>query len=346
MDPLAVSLVRSPELFPLDVDQARDQVTLIRLTEADYRQASFLDARILGPQTIRRTVAWPQLEAAVTEARLEETVSYIFHIGHVGSTLLSRLLGTHPQVFALREPAILRTLAQIRFQPGAVPLWNEQEFGRRFGVILKLLARTIRTDQRAIVKVTSFVSELGAQMLAQPSRPKAVLMFVPAETYLATILGAPNSPAEARLLAESRLRRLHARIGQERWKLAELGEEEMVAMSWACEMTALAAAADEASDRVLWLNFNRLLETLATSLLSAFRRYGIDPTPVEIESIVCGPELQRYAKAPEYAYGSNLRNEILNQARKDKAGEIARGLSWLDRAAKESSSIESILALR
>ena len=49
---------------------------------------------------------------------------YIFPIGHVGSTLLSRLIGSHTGIFSLRESALLRTFAQLEgreapFGPGA-----------------------------------------------------------------------------------------------------------------------------------------------------------------------------------------------------------------------------------
>jgi hypothetical protein len=347
MDLLASSLERSPELFPFDLDTATDQIALIRLTEADYQRASFLDGRILTPQTLRRPVPWPQLEAAVAAARLEETASYIFHIGHAGSTLLSRLLGAHPHVFALREPAILRTLVQTGSTSAAIPrLWSEPEFDRRLASILKLLSRTFRPEQGAIVKTTSFVSELGAPILARQSHPKAIFMFVPAETYLATILGAVNSPKEARMLAESRLNRLHTHIGGEQWRLAALREGEMVAMSWACEMTALAAAAKEAHEPVLWLNFDRFLDEPAASLASAFRHFGIESGPAEIDAIISSPERHRYAKAPEHAYDSSLRRRILEQARREQSVEIACGLAWLDRAGAQSAAIASALPLR
>jgi hypothetical protein len=345
MDPLATSLESSPELFPFAFEPTTDQVTLIRLSEADYRRASFLDARVLNPLTVRRTVPWLQLEAAVAATRLEQTASYIFHIGHVGSTLLSRLLGAHRQVLALREPAILRTFAQMRLQPTTLPRWAEAEFERRLGTILNLLSRTFRPEQHAIIKATSFVSELAAQILALPGLPKAMFMFVSPETYLATILGAPNSPKEARLLAESRLTRLHMRTGQHRWGITESSEGEMVAMSWACEMTALAAAAEEARERVSWLNFERLLEDPAACLTSAFRHFGI-AAEADLETILSGPELRRYAKAPEHAYGPVLRNEILEQSRREHAGEIARGLAWLDLAGKQSAAITAALNMQ
>jgi hypothetical protein len=340
MDSLAASLERSPELFPHALNVAADSVSLIRLSEAEYSQASFLDARILSRQTIGRTVPWPQFRAAVEAAQLEETCTFIFHIGHVGSTLLSRLLGAHPQVFALREPAILRTLAQMRADSESQPRrWSEAEFDARLAAFLKLWSRTFRPGQRACIKATSFVSELAAQILARSSAPKAIFMFVPAETYLATIFGGPNSRQEARMLAESRLKRLHARLGEERWKLAALSEGEMIAMGWACEMTALTAAIDSAGDRAMWLNFDSFLSEPMREISAAFRHLGVEASPDEIAAILSGPDMRRYSKAPEHAYDARLRRDVLAQARSEHGREIRRGLDWLSAAIADVPAI-------
>jgi hypothetical protein len=326
MHSLADTLAGSPELFPLAWDPATDQVTLIRLGEADYRQASFLDGRILSSRTPRRLISWQDLAAATAATKLKEAESYIFHIGHVGSTLLSRLLGIHPQVLGLREPAILRSLAQLDL----APLGHRPVSDADARVALKLLSRTFRPEQHAIVKATSFVSELAAPILSQVSAAKAIFVFAPAETYLATILGAPNSPSEAHALAGSRLTRLHRRIGEPRWNLAALSVGEMVAMSWACEMTSLAAAAEVAGKRIVWLEVDALLQAPAEALASAFRHFGVGADKGQIDDIVSGPDLRRYAKAPEHAYDASLRRDVLEQARREQAEQISSGLRWLE----------------
>jgi hypothetical protein len=330
MHSLADSLERSPELFPLIWNPVTDQVTLIRLSEVDYRQASFLDARILSPWMPRRLLSWHDLAAVVAATTLKEAEDYIFHIGHVGSTLLSRLLGGHRQVFGLREPAILRDLALPHSTPDA--RWPSSETNARLSVALKLLSRTFRPEQRAIVKATSFVSELAAPILSQVPAAKAIFVFAAPETYLATILGAPNSPKEALMLADSRLMRLHGHIGESRWNVAGLSDGEMIAMSWACEMTSLAAAAEVAGERAEWLEIDALLQAPAEALARAFGHFGIEADQGQIDHIVSGPELRRYSKAPEHAYDASLRRDVLEHARREHAEEISRGLRWLAKA--------------
>src|SRR5262245_23446235 len=80
-----------------------------RTTRSEYESASFLDTRMSGPRPFDARVPWTDVDRAA--AGLPERCHFLFHISHVGSTLLSRLVGHHPKLFSLREPAILRTLA-------------------------------------------------------------------------------------------------------------------------------------------------------------------------------------------------------------------------------------------
>ncbi len=346
MDALASSLERSPELFPHAYDLRNDAVSLARLTRADYEGASFLDDRVLGPHRLTRTVPWTLLATAVESARLPERSHFIFHIGHVGSTLVSRLIGANEAIFSLREPAILRTLANMRGEPDLQPRnWSAAEFELRQSAFLKLWSRTFEPAQTSLIKTTSFVSELAADLLSRPSKPKAILLHVGAEAYMATILGGPNARQEAKSLAVGRLKRLHKRLGRTAWQLGALSEGEALAASWVTEMSALVLARDAAGDRALLLDFESFLADPEENLAALFRHLDCRAGRGVVAGILSGPLMQRYSKAPEHAYSPALRREILDDARKTHAAEIAKGLAWLTRAAGEFPVIQSCLEI-
>jgi hypothetical protein len=328
MDKLLESVTPSPELFPYAFDVRSDDVTLIRLTRADYENASFLDSRILTPKTISRTISWVLVAKSIEAAQLKEHCRFIFHIGHVGSTLLSRLLGAHPPVFALREPMVLRTFANPH------PTMSGGDFADRLTSILKLLSRTFDANQASVVKATSFVSELAAGLMARACAQPAVALYVSAESYMATILGGPNSRQEAKVLAPSRIERLQRRLGHEEWRSTSLSEGEILALSWACEMSALAEAVDLARERVLRIDFDQFLQDPG-ALSDVFRHFGFAVSDGEVRAILAGPDMRRYSKAPEFAYDTELRVAVLNQARAVHGAEIRRGLTWLDDAASK-----------
>jgi len=336
MDALSASLGHTPEFFPYAVEARHDGMSFIRLSRNDYAQASFLDARILTPGSVQHAVPWSKISMLLEATGLEERCHYIFHIGHVGSTLLSRLIGADPRVFALREPAILRQFALRLGQIDArqpMGMWSDVEYDARLGTCLQLLSRTFDSTQSAVIKATSFVSELAVALLTRSLAPRAVMMYVAPESYLATIFGGPNSRHEAKLMAPGRLRRLHRRIGREVWRVDSLSEGETVALGWICEMSALAQALTAARERVLPMDFDAFLTAPTEHLCAVLRYFGIPATERETQEILAGPHLYRYSKAPEHAYDAALRTDVLNAARSRHGAEIVRGLRWLERAA-------------
>jgi hypothetical protein len=338
MDQLLESISQSPELFPYAFDVRSDQVTLVRLTRADYENASFLDMRILTPKTPSRAIPWDLLAKSIEAQQLREHCRFIFHIGHVGSTLLSRLLGAHPRVFALREPTVLRTFADPH------PMISGADFANRLTGILKLLSRTFDANQASIIKATSFVSELAAGLMSRALALPAVVLYVSAESYMATILGGPNSRQEAKILAPRRIDRLNRRLGHEEWRCTSLSEGEIVALAWACEMSALAEAIAIARERILRIDFDQFLGEPG-ALLDVFRHFGIAVSGDEVRAILAGPDMRRYSKAPQFAYDTALRSAVLNEARTIHAVEIQRGLAWLDRAASQWPVVGRAMAL-
>ena len=340
MDALAATLKASPEFFPHSLDLIGEAAAFVRLGRDDLARASFLDARVLTPQSRPEWVPLARVHAAVAEAGLAERCDFIFHIGHVGSTLLSRLLGAHPSVLSLREPQALRTLAQAHAdlaEPES--LLGGADLERAVAALLRLWSRPFAPGQTAVIKATSFCCEMAEDLLARPSRPRGLLMFVPPAAYLEALLGGPNNRLDIRSMASSRLRRLHRRIGASPWRLHAMSYGEMSAMSWACEMTALNAAAARAPDQTRWLDFERFLLQPQTELAAAFAFLGSPAAEADIAAIAAGPEMGRYSKSPEHAYDAALRGRVQAQARREHGAEIARGLAWLERAATEVPEI-------
>lgn len=303
---------------------------LVRLDEAAYRAASFLDQRLLGLGYEQSACGVAVLEAAAAE--LMPRPHYVFHTGHVGSTLISRLIGAQQGFFALREPSLLRGFTQGA--PGAALALDSA---------LALLARTWRPGERAVIKVTSFVSELAARMLAADRRSAAIFMFVLPLTFLRTILAGPNSRMETRQLAASRLQRLARRLGEGEWQADLHSEGEYVAMTWLCEMTALHQAAARYKQQVHWVNFDTFLREPRAGLEAIFRFLGAVVAANDLQALVTGPLMHQYSKAPEHAYDAELRRRVLLSADAEHGAEIRRGMDWLRKVAMRHRLIEELL---
>jgi hypothetical protein len=308
-----MSQVTTPEWLPFELDLATGRVALLRMSEAEYRAASFLDQRVLASASEIRQTAWSML---ALPAGARRDADYIFHIGNVGSTLVSRLLGELPTMFALREPAILRTFAAS--PPG------DADFAR----LTALLSRTFRPEQRANVKATSFASEIAPRLVAPGSR--ALFLYATPERYLENILAGENSWRTLEALSPIRLARLQARCPGLEADVAAMHDGLRAALGWACEMTSLEqAAAALPQDAVMWLDFDTFLADPPRHFQAIAAHFGHDADAATARTICEGPLMRRYSKALEYDYSPELRRQILAEARARHAAPIRDAMSWL-----------------
>lgn len=311
------------------LDPASNLVRLIEMDRQSYRAASFLDDRMLQQPVRQEVVAWGEVAAAVS-AGARSDARWIFHIGHVGSTLVARLLGELAGVLSVREPRILRDVALLPSDRRA--LYSPS--------LRKLLSRTFEESETALVKATSFVSEIAPELL--PPGERALLMYAAPGAYVAGILAGENTRMELRHLADYRRQRLAGRAVP--LDGADSSEAHLAAAAWACEMTAMESAAEAMADRRLhWADFDILLEDSEASLADIAIFLGFEAEPDRIKAIARGPLMRRYSKAPEYDYSPTLRRELLGEATRQHRADIDSALAMLHRAAEKSPLLERAL---
>jgi hypothetical protein len=330
--PAAISadeIARDARWLAQALDPTAGLARLVAMDRESYRAASFLDDRMMQEPVNAQLVPWPQVEAAVTE-ELRSDARWIFHIGHVGSTLVSRLLGEIDGVLAVREPRILRDLAM---NPPPV----------RAGYIAplpKLMSRTFADTEFACVKATSFVSEI-AQELVSPGE-RALFMFATPANYIASILAGENSLKELRILAPIRAQRLSRRaseFGQAR------SDADLAAIAWACEMTALEAAADAMPDRQIeWADFDKMLGGMDSALDRVANFFGFTADAGRLRAIAGGPLMTRYSKDLGYEYSAGLRRDLIAEATMFDRQNIEAALAMLRGAAEKSPLLARALA--
>jgi hypothetical protein len=311
------------------LDPAAGQVRLIAMDRDSYRAASFLDDRILQQPVEGHIVPWSALEAAA--AQIERCdARWIFHIGHVGSTLTSRLLGEIPHVLAVREPRLLRDLA---ISPPEV---------RKCYITAppKLLSRTFDDDEIACVKATSWVTEIAPELV--PAGGRALFMFATPRNYIASILAGENSVKELRMLAAGRAQRLASRVSSIG---PPHGDAELAGIAWACEMTTLEAAADRMNDRqIAWANFDGMLADMPKALRSAADHFGFDARDETLTRIASGPLMSRYSKSLEFDYSAELRRDLIAEAEQLHGPQIDSALAMLRSAAEKSPLLARALS--
>jgi len=327
--PTAEEIARDATWLAQALDPSAGVVRLIAMDRDSYRAASFLDDRITQLAVDAQLVSWTLIEEAITDD-LRSDARWIFHIGHVGSTLMSRLLGEIDGVLAIREPRLLRDLALM---PASIR-------PRYLAPVPRLMSRSFDDRETACVKATSFVSEIAAELV--PPQQRVLFMYAAPRNYVASILAGENSVRELHALGPSRTARLRQRgidLGP------ASGDAALAATAWACEMTALEAGSEKLTNHYVgWMDFDRALEDLPDALGEAVEVFGFDATPERSREIAHGPLTRRYSKAAEYEYSAELRRELIAEASAAHGRAIDDALAMLTRAAEKSPLLARALA--
>lgn len=347
-DPAVIEgIARDPGAFLQQLDTIQRRALFIRLKEADLRAASFLDDR-LGLQG--RDGFWVSLDTlkAVSAATASPSAApnYLFHIGHCGSTLISRLLDRSDAVLGLREPLVLRELAAtLRDIESPLSRVSAEEWNALFAASLNILGRAFSPGQRALIKATSNCNNLIDKVLEHDTNTRVILLHMPLESYLATMLKAQGGGLDALLSAPARLRFLHETLGDEYPRLHDLDPAEVLAMGWLAERVRFqnARAADAGRDRIMLLDFEQWLEQPDELLGSACKHLGAGQGAMDGTPVMQWPEMRAYAKSPDHAYSPADRNHDLDLSRRKFAGEIATGLRFVERMASRYPQLQSLL---
>ena len=321
--PSAEEIARDATWLAQALNPAAGMVRLVAMDRDSYRAASFLDDRLMQQPVKAQIVPWPDVEEAVG-GEMRTDARWIFHIGHVGSTLVSRLLGELEGVLAIREPRLLRDLAMT---PPDVR-------GRYLTAVPRLMSRTFAEGETACVKATSFASEIAADLV--PVGERSLFMFASPRNYVASILAGENSVKE-----------LHALDDYRRQRLAQRGiafsparnDADRATAAWACEMTALEAAAERISDCcIAWADFDAMLTDMASALDRIAGHFGFAASGERLRELASGPLMKRYSKDPNYEYTPKLREEVIAQELRLQGRDIEGALAML-RAASEKSPL-------
>lgn len=322
--PLLDGLAASPDVFIHDFDVAGDRALIIRLNADQRRKASFLDDRVLGAGVEGGWADWTSVESAAARAPHADA-GFIFHIGHCGSTLVSKLLEDASGVRSLREPAALRTLASVYSDCAeGLALWSGDEFTRR----LSLYVNVACSGERTIFKATSWCGDL-----ARHTRTSALFCYSRPDAYIATMLGGANNPIDLKLNAAIRLRRIRRLCGDEVATLDALSTGELAALSWACETATIASLDAAAPGRFHAIEFDEFLKSPDVGLAAAAAHFSLNAPADRIQASLTGPLMKTYSKDSSFDYTPQDRRELLAEYRTAHADELARGLDWLARTA-------------
>jgi hypothetical protein len=339
----ALTLGETPDVFVQDFDRVQGATSLVGLTERQYREASFLDQRLIKPGMPVRVAHWSEIETFGRSLVGVPTPSYIFHLGHVGSTLISRILGDHPHLLSLREPPWLRRTAEaVVFNPSASVLpglsaWQTIE------ILAPTAARVFRPGQRAVIKASSFASELAPLLQAAAPTARAIVLVAAPQVHMATLFAGENNMREVDVMGPSRLARLTRRAPEISLRFQDLSPGVKVAVTWLSEMASSVAALRLFGSGGLAVDFDRFLVNPRGAIAAIFDRLQIEVSTNQLSALAASPHFGRYSKSQAHEYSPQLRQELLRHAWTQNAAEIRKGLDWISETLARAPGLSATL---
>lgn len=316
---------------------------IVPMSLDSYRASSFLDHRIVRLDD--KTVIFRNFSEFrnTFSATAANAGSFIFHISHVGSTLVSKILGVKPSVLALREPVMLRWLADLRRDirlPESRCTSGGYEVHLR--TALGFLARPLAPADRVVVKATSFANILAGDILSLQPCSNAIGLYCRFESFAATVLKGQGGWSDMLQQAPNRLRRLHEIVGRQPWLLAGMSPGEIVAVNWLAEMATLTSVARTFQGRFHMVDFDQFIEAPEANIKSVAGLLKLDWNDADDAEVERSGVLLKYSKSSDKKYSLDERRRDQGAVASLHKSEISRGRDWLNRAINENESLISV----
>jgi hypothetical protein len=329
---------RSPDLYLHKIDVAAARGLVVAVGPDYYRRASFLDDRALAPTAATQWVPLDALLGTQKRAEHEKPLHFIFHTGHVGSTLVSRLLEECAPVLSLREPLPMHTLADLRDRAKTALVPSEQ-YAQTLDLLHRLWRRGYAQTGAVVLKAPSATGRIATDLLLAIDGARATYLNVTAHVYVTTMLAGDASLADLRGYAQSRHKRLQARLGEPLAPEHQMTIGETAALAWLAETLSMHEALELCATRLVALDFDDFLADVGASMARIVRHLRVPVDTSALSAIAESATLKRYSKALEYEYSPRLRAQVLQDSWQRNHGEIKRGVAWLERLAATNNVV-------
>ncbi len=324
-------LISSQAFYLHDINHT--QASYIGMREEDFQKSSFLDGRIskladaaqfkLGLDAVLASPAWTTRQALNPPA-------YIFHLSHVGSTLLAKALGESATCLSLREPAPLRYLASQVAEAGEPHSWLSAEmFTQLLAYVEHHLGRPLGARTEVLVKCTSWVNEI-AHLLLKQEQSRAVFLYCRLEKFVINILKPGGGLVDLMGGAAQRVKRLNT-LQSHVVELKALSHGDIAAMTWLCEMLTLSQAGQGRQHAPTWMDFDDYLLDAVAGTEQAAHSLGLRWDAADTQRLMASGTLNKYSKSD--GGKSFTQQDRLNELAKLKteyASEIDKALTWIE----------------
>jgi hypothetical protein len=315
-----------PDVYPVEFEN--DQVNLVPMTRETYRRSIFTDrGRIVpaGPRGWQVPIARLLTEFESRDCA-QQTIFFVFHIAHCGSTLLARALDLAERTLVIREPFTLRQLAADAVAEGG-PV-DPAAWKRCLRMTSALLGRRYAQDQTTIVKTNVPVNFILDPLLALNPDSAGVALYTGFEHYLLSVLKTPMHRRWVMNVSDQLAGGIRATAGLDNVDVGTLDPPRAAACLWLAQVTRLRAAV-AAHERLRSLDCRELFDRPADVLRAAANLAGIVLSGPETDAIAGGELFRRHAKDPGREFDREARDRELLELATRLGPEVDSARAWM-----------------
>lgn len=303
--------------FPVDLHVPRREIGFLNLNEELINNSAFLDNRMAAPW---QNPAWHTTNELPTSVATSAP-ALLLHTSFCCSTLLARLLQSTPQVISLREPLVLRRLADAQFA--------KFSFDELLPRCLDLLARPWHQNGAVLIKPTHVSLPLAHRITDHFSTSKAVILTSSLESFmLSNLKKSIDSQSKVPELIHRMCVGASFESELKQTDLSKLSFLQQVALQWMTQQALVATLLRRVgSERLRVVTEAALLAKMEETALSVAQWLRL---PLDRASIQTNIRLEagRHAKQTTTGYSVSRKQEEASYLRSLHGNEILSTLRW------------------
>lgn len=326
-------LFEDPNYYVFDTLPKQNLTRFLITSEGELSDAAFADIRFDNPSRDDVFVKTHLLlKHAKRQAAHKADVFFIFHHAFVCSTLLARCLNQIDAFYALKEPWILRRIADIKRTVSTSA--DKRDWNQRSKMYLRLLTKNFQSGESLIIKSTNVANNLIGDVCRWQPRTKALFLYSDLESFLVSnIKKTSETKAKIPYLLNAFLMDSNV-VGEVNTltNFKNLTFLQTCASIWIANVYALKQQHEHINTgRVGAINMDLLLRSPTAALTLVSRFFGHAPTSREMLQMTSPEVMGTHAKASvRRAYSPEMRAREYTSILRSNRREIQSALSWAD----------------
>jgi len=329
--PSTAELLHDPCYYLFDTLPTQGQTRFLVTTEERLGDANFADIRFENEASGSVNVSTQQLAAEVAQrSGSRPPTHYIFHHAFVCSTLLARCLHQIDAFFAMKEPWILRRLADIkRAHAAELPPEHWRDIYCTYSA---LLAKQYQSGQSLVIKATNVANNLIDDVMQYSPNRKILYLYSSVKDFMISNLKKPASTQQkmagllAGFLKDSDFEQRYGVIVGK----AQRNFLESCALIWVCNLYSLKRALDAHEFSGLrTLDMADFLSEPKRTLAATSEHFGHKASSAE-RALMTSPEVMgRNAKDRSHSYSSEQKQRESLSVYAANRRDIEAVLDWI-----------------